>query len=446
MPFTPQTLTLTSLGTATVDLSGIGPLATVDNATVNGGFPLDSDKPLFIVSTIENYLTNVCGGQANWLQEVGYYDLATSSPEALVTQGVTPDTVFPGGTNVDLGLTSYAGGFETFRGIASLGNLSVSSVGGVGYVQGDYFVPGLGEVDGSALTSHPNGTYGIGTEVFGPAVNTPYALGATAQFAADDSGVLVDSGGTYTTGYSFLPGINGQDFDGITAISQPLTDPTSGGNATILFQFQTVGPADPPFIATAPLVEILDNSLTLQGDYYLSFGADTTTQVAWDALNNSDSPAVNSTRSGLIFSDGTNFWLVDLFGGTYTKILFSPQDTKATAAISSLGTYSQNISADAAGNIWVSNGGITAPEATEFYVASGTFSANLETIYLATATGTLGGTVFLTGTTNYGPPAWIDVSLDGGETWTVAEFYQTADGTIAAPYNAVGPDLEPNNG
>jgi hypothetical protein len=70
----------------------------------------------------------------------------------------------------------------------------------------------------------------------------------------------------------------------------------------------------------------------------------------------------------------------------------------------------------------------------------------IETIALVSAGGTLGGFVNVTGTSNNGPPQNIDISLDGGLTWSTAGSYSTQQGTIAASFSGTGPVLTTTDG
>jgi hypothetical protein len=70
----------------------------------------------------------------------------------------------------------------------------------------------------------------------------------------------------------------------------------------------------------------------------------------------------------------------------------------------------------------------------------------IETIALVSAGGTLGGFVNVTGTSNNGPPQNIDISLDGGVTWSTAGSYSTQQGTVAVPFSATGPVLTTTDG
>lgn len=64
-----------------------------------------------------------------------------------------------------------------------------------------------------------------------------------------------------------------------------------------------------------------------------------------------------------------------------------------------------------------------------------------ETLFLNSATGTYGQGVVLSGVSNNGPPSALDVTLDGGVTWTPAQEYATQSGSLNAAWTGIGPNL-----
>jgi uncharacterized protein YmfQ (DUF2313 family) len=62
--------------------------------------------------------------------------------------------------------------------------------------------------------------------------------------------------------------------------------------------------------------------------------------------------------------------------------------------------------------------------------------ASGESIFLASATGTFGGALTLSGASTDGPPAALNFSLTGGAPWSSVSTYSTASGTLAAAWTA----------
>lgn len=102
---------------------------------------------------------------------------------------------------------------------------------------------------------------------------------------------------------------------------------------------------------------------------------------------------------------------------------------------------------------WTASGGtltaigtylVSVRDTNEPLVISNTLTLTLqglETILLQSATGTVGGPVQLAGSTNNGPAEALQVTLDGGITWSNITSYSASSGTLNAPWNAIGPLL-----